>query len=87
MIRETVTIEDPNGLHARRARELVERITDFNSSVTLRHDGNEADGRSIMEVMMLAASPGSEVEIVVDGSDETDAMERLESFFKDENNE
>lgn len=87
MIEKTVVVEDPSGLHARRARELVDEVSRFQSEITIIHDGEEASGQSIMEIMMLAAQPGAQIDLVIDGADENKASDQLETFFQRESQE
>lgn len=81
MIKETVEVVNPSGLHARSAKELVDRAGDYESRVVLKHDEIEASADSIMEVMMLAASPGTQIELRIEGPDEEDAADELIDFF------
>jgi phosphocarrier protein HPr len=67
--RATVTIVNKKGLHARASAKLVEAAARFASRITVRKDGQNVDARSIMGLMMLAASMGSTVEIVCEGAD------------------
>ena len=85
----TVTIINKLGLHARAAAKFVTLASSFESSIQLARNGQQVNGKSIMGVMMLAASRGTELELVADGSDETTALERLselvnERFGEDE---
>lgn len=79
MQQRTVTISNRLGLHARAAARLVRRASQFNSSVTLlREDtGETADGKSILSVLLLAASRGTSLIIKTDGDDEERAMNAL----------
>ena len=75
-----MTIVNKLGLHARAAARLVELASGFESRILIRRDGREADAKSIMKVMMLAASRGTSVEVVARGDDAaaaTEAIERL----------
>lgn len=81
MIEETVEVVNPSGLHARSAKELVDRAGNYEATVTLKHDEVEAKADSIMEIMMLAASPGTQIKLRVDGPDEEAAAEELIDFF------
>jgi phosphocarrier protein HPr len=74
-----VTISNRLGLHARAAARLVRRASQFNSSVELlREDtGESADGKSILSVLLLAASPGTCLIIKTEGDDEERAVNAL----------
>ncbi len=83
MIRRPVTIINKLGLHARAANKLVSTAGDFQSDIRVKGNGREVDAKSIMPVMMLAASQGTEVELIVDGPDEQDAVEALTALIND----
>jgi phosphocarrier protein NPr len=74
-----VTISNRLGLHARAAARLVRRATQYTSSVSLlREDtGQIADGKSILSVLLLAASRGTHLIIKADGADEDRAADAL----------
>lgn len=77
MIRESITIINKLGLHARAAAKLVGCAERFESSIKLGRGDREVDGKSIMSVMMLAASCGTDIELIIDGEDENQAREAL----------
>lgn len=85
-----VTISNRLGLHARAAAQLVRRAGQFSSTVELmRQDtGQTADGKSILNVLLLAASRGTTVVIRTDGPDEERAasalVELVENKFGEE---
>jgi len=70
----TAKIVNKKGLHARASAKLVEAAARFSSTVTVTKDGQTVDARSIMGLMMLAASLGCEITIVAEGDDADDAM-------------
>ena len=72
-----VVIVNKLGLHARAAAKLVQLSSQFSSSISLEKDGEEADAKSIMEVLMLAGSKDSRLQIVAEGRDEAEAVEEL----------
>ncbi|MFT7108683.1 MAG: phosphocarrier protein HPr [Psychrobacter glaciei] len=74
MIENKVTIINKLGLHARAAAKLVSTASGFSSKIKVAFNGKDVDGKSIMSVMMLAASKGCELTIKVDGDDEAVAM-------------
>jgi len=77
MQERTVTIINKLGLHARAAARFVTTAASFSSDVDLSRDGQRVNGKSIMGVMMLAASRGTELVIVTQGIDETEAADSL----------
>jgi phosphocarrier protein HPr len=74
----SVTISNRYGLHARPAAEFVKLATQFRSSITVRKEDLEVNGKSIMGIMMLAAEYGSEIAIRADGEDAGAALDALE---------
>lgn len=77
MQRKQITIINRLGLHARAAAKLVNCASGYRSIVQIERNGQRVNGKSIMGVMMLAASQGSTLEIEVSGEDETEALEAL----------
>ncbi|ROS06118.1 phosphocarrier protein [Sinobacterium caligoides] len=77
MVKQQVEIINKLGLHARAAAKLVTTATNFACSIQVTKDGRSVDGKSIMSVMMLAASKGCCIIIQCDGEDENDALESL----------
>lgn len=80
MQQRPVTIINKLGLHARAAAKFVTVASSFSSEIDIAKDGQKVNGKSIMGVMMLAASRGTELIILVNGSDETEAADSLESL-------
>ena len=67
-------IVNKKGLHARASAKMVEAAARFQSCITVTKDGQAVDARSIMGLMMLAASMGCDVEITAEGPDAEEAM-------------
>jgi phosphocarrier protein HPr len=65
------------GMHARASAKFVSLAAHFKSDVTLGRNGQHANGKSIMGIMMLAAGKGTQVELTVDGEDEDQALVEL----------
>ena len=80
MIERTVKLKNRLGLHARAAAKLVHTAAGFESKVTLARDGDEVDGKSILGLLLLAASQGSELLVRVEGTDEKDAFAALQQL-------
>ncbi len=81
MIEKRVDIINKLGLHARAASKFVKLASTFESRVTLKKGERQANGKSIMGVMMLAASCGSALDLMVDGEDEVAALSALERLI------
>ncbi|HYT56475.1 MAG TPA: HPr family phosphocarrier protein [Verrucomicrobiae bacterium] len=75
------------GLHARAAALLVQTVNRFSAQVTLSKDGQCADGRSIMGVLTLAATHGSNVQVEANGEDAERAVKAIEKLFDSRFNE
>lgn len=84
MIRRVVRIRNRLGLHARAAAKLVRTASRFESEVKLSRIGGfqEIDGKSILGILLLAASCGTELEITVRGADEIEAADALENLVR-----
>ena len=83
MIRRPITIINKLGLHARAAAKLVATASEYESKVQLSRNDKVVDAKSIMPVMMLAASQGVEIELIADGPDERQAIQALEFLIDD----
>jgi phosphocarrier protein HPr len=79
---KTLTIVNKLGLHARAAARFVTLASSFASDIKVGRNGQEVNGKSIMGVMMLAASRGSEITLIIDGEDESEAMARLSELIE-----
>ncbi len=72
-----VQITNKLGLHARPAMSFVDAASAFKASVLVKRTEQEVDGKSIMQMMMLAATRGTELEIIADGEDADAALAAL----------
>lgn len=77
MIERDIEIINKLGLHARAAAKLVNTAAHYASATNIHFAGHDADAKSIMSVMMLAASQGSMINIRCEGEDEQEAMSAL----------
>ena len=84
----TVVIQNQLGLHARPAMTFVDAANGFASAVRVSKGSQSVDGKSIMQMMMLAATQGTQLQIEAEGSDAREAVETLlvlvESKFGEE---
>lgn len=69
------------GMHARAAAKFVKLASTFESQIEIERKGRRVNGKSIMGVMMLAASKGSEVTIYTDGDDAEESLDQLEQLI------
>ena len=76
----TAVICNERGLHARASAKFVKTAAGFEAEVTVSKDGHTVDARSIMGLMMLAAGPGAEIEIVAEGPDAEAVAKALEDL-------
>ncbi len=74
---KTVTIINKLGLHARAAARFVTLASSFASEIKVVRNGQEVNGKSIMGVMMLAASRGTDITLIANGEDEQQAIAKL----------
>lgn len=75
------------GMHARAAAQFVQLASNFSSHIEIEKDKRRVNGKSIMGVMMLAASKGSEVTLYANGDDEDESLNKLEELINNRFNE
>lgn len=78
-----VVVPNRLGLHARAAAKLVQLSNQFSSRITLEKEGERADAKSIMEVLMLAAAKDSLLTVTADGQDEAVALDEVLRLIND----
>jgi phosphocarrier protein len=83
VIRKELKIVNKLGLHARAAAKFVGTASRFASDIQVERNGQRVNGKSIMGVMMLAASQGTHIELWIDGTDEENALAALEALVAD----
>ena len=81
MLKKQITIINKLGLHARAAAKFVSYANRYGSEIHITFKDRTANGKSIMGVMMLAASKGSIIELSIEGEDEQYAMNALETLI------
>ena len=82
MQEKAVTIINKLGLHARAAAKFVTTASSYSSNVDISRDGQRVNGKSIMGVMMLAASKGTEITLIANGNDEKGAIDSLTELIQ-----
>ncbi len=72
-----VVISNPEGLHARPATLFAQTASKFKSTVRVSKSDQEVDGKSILDILTLAATPGSKLTIEATGEDAEEAIDAL----------
>jgi phosphocarrier protein HPr len=81
-VQRTVTICNERGLHARASAKFVKLASTFDAKVVVCRDDQCVEAESIMGLMMLAAGPGSEVEMKADGPEAEAAIDALAALVQ-----
>ena len=71
------------GLHARPAAAFVQLCNRFDSEIIIKRDYAPVNAKSIIGVMALGVADGDEIDLVIDGSDEVDALETIAHFLEE----
>jgi phosphotransferase system HPr (HPr) family protein len=80
-LQHKVLITNPQGLHMRPSAAFAEMAGRYQSSVTVYHEGRSVNGKSLWDLLLLAATPGSELILEVAGPDAEDALGALISLL------
>ena len=83
MPERSVIIVNKLGLHARAASKFVNLASRYHCEIEIERDSRRVNGKSIMGVMMLAASKGTTVTIYADGEDAEEGLDALEALVKE----
>ena len=84
VIKKELVIKNKQGLHARPAAVFVQIANKFDARITVRHDDEEVNGKSIMGILMLGAEKDSLIVVEVDGLDAEAALVELEKLISSE---
>jgi phosphocarrier protein len=82
-LKRTLMIVNPRGLHARASRKLAELALTFDAQVVVRREDGEADATSLMDLMMLGAGIGSEIDVEARGLQAAEAMAAIAALVED----
>ena len=81
MLKKSLEVSNKLGLHARAAAKLVDLACRYQSNITISYKDRIADAKSIMNVMVVGASKGCEVELTIEGEDEEQALAAIENLM------
>lgn len=79
---KNVKIMNETGLHARPASQFVKKANQYKAETSIIFDGKEVNAKSIMGIMSLGISKGSQVTLKAEGKDENDAISELAEFIE-----
>jgi phosphocarrier protein len=87
MMERIVRVGNQLGLHARIATMMVQTMQNYSCQVTLMKDGVEVDARSVLGLLLLAATPGSEIVVKAQGPDSREAIQEISRLIQDDESE
>jgi phosphocarrier protein len=85
--RRVIEIVNQRGLHARASRKLAELALVFDAEIVVRKDEDSADATSLMDLMMLGAGLGAEIEVEAEGPQAEEAIEAIAALVANKFNE
>lgn len=77
MLKKTVTIQNPSGMHARPASLFVQKATSYPCEIHIIKGTKTVNGKSIMGLMSLAIAKGDQITLETNGDREKEALEEL----------
>jgi phosphotransferase system HPr (HPr) family protein len=81
MVKETITIGNPTGLHTRPGKQVVSEAKKFECSITIKMGEKEANAKSLLKLMKMGISKDHSIDIICEGVDEVDALSHLKGFI------
>ena len=82
MLTETIAIINKRGLHARAAAKFATTAAQFTSRIQARTCGSWVEGKSVMSLMLLAATQGTNLDVSTEGDDEELAMQAIKGLIE-----
>ena len=83
MHKKKIIVRNDHGIHARVALQVAEKSKILDSKITLCKGCSKADGCSVLDMLLLCAEKGSEIEVVANGGDEEKCVETISELFID----
>ena len=84
MISKSVTVKNQVGLHARPATFFIQKANEYQSSIWIEKEERKVNAKSLLGVLSLGITKGTEVTIIADGADEEDAAQGLVDLISSE---
>ena len=82
MVSKTIVVENQVGLHARPATFFIQKSNEFKSSIWIEKEGRKVNAKSLLGVLSLGITKGTQIEIIADGDDEEEAVAALEALIE-----
>ena len=83
ILKQTITIQNKLGLHARATIKLVELVNSFDATITIRYQDKQADADSVLGLLVLETCYGQEIEIIARGNQAQQAMFAVTKLIED----
>jgi len=81
MLRKEFTVRNKLGLHARAAAKIVQTSSQFQSRILIIKNSQEADAKSMLDIMTLSCPQGTRIELCAEGKDAVEALTALAVLF------
>lgn len=81
MVKETITICNPTGLHTRPGKQVVWEAKKFECDITIHSGEKEANAKSLLKLMKLGISQNHSIDLICHGADEEKALSHMKSFI------
>jgi phosphocarrier protein HPr len=82
MLKQKIMIINKLGLHARASMKLISMANRFQSEILIHYQDYEVDAKDLLGVMTLGVTRGEEIELIISGEDETEALEKLTELIR-----
>ena len=81
MLSKTIVVQNQVGLHARPATFFIQKSNEFKSSIWIEKEDRKVNAKSLLGVLSLGITKGTEIKIMTDGVDEEEALNALEALI------
>lgn len=82
MVSKTIVVQNQVGLHARPATFFIQKSNEFKSSIWIEKETRKVNAKSLLGVLSLGITKGTEIQIIADGVDEEEAIDALEALIE-----
>ena len=82
MVSKTIVVQNQVGLHARPATFFIQKSNEFKSSIWIEKEERKVNAKSLLGVLSLGITKGTQIEIIADGVDEEEAVAALETLIE-----